>query len=122
MPRALARVSEVRAEHLLTELLVAQGWDVRRPPSGETLRQNEYKNYPHLFEILRGNSKKGIGGGDGLPELILVDRSTLQPLAVVEAKADAANLEQAIREVTGIYGQAFVRAGFTPLAVALAGT
>ena len=40
-----ARVSEVRAEHLLTELLTAQGWDVRRPPNGEMLRQQEYKDH-----------------------------------------------------------------------------
>ncbi len=56
---APARVAEVRAEELLTELLRAQGWDVRRPPAGEMLRQHEYKDYPILADILRGISKSG---------------------------------------------------------------
>src|ERR1700691_6177798 len=111
--RATVRVAEVRAEHLLTELLVAQGWDVRRPPNGDVLRQHEYKNYPHLLEILCGHSKTG-QGGDGLPEAILVDPVSIQPLAVIEAKADVSNLSKAINEVTQTYGQAFIDDGFSP--------
>lgn len=120
MPVRVARTAEVRAEHLLTELLVAQGWDTRRPPTGEMLRQHEYKDHSHLLAALRGRSKAVSGRGDGLPEAILVDRSS-QPIAVVEAKAEADALDQAVQEVTRIYGQALVDAGYSPLAIALAG-
>ena len=72
MGRAL-RVAEVRAEELLIELLRSQGWDTRKPPNGEMLRQHEYKDHEHLSEILRGISKSG-GAGDGKPEAFLVDR------------------------------------------------
>lgn len=115
-----ARVAEARTEHLLSELLLAQGWDERRPPNGEVLRQHEYKDHPHLLDILKGRSKAG-GAGDGLPEAILVDRATLEPLAIVEAKADVGNLGRATEEVTRIYGRAFIEAGYSPLAIALAG-
>ncbi len=116
---APARVAEVRAEELLTELLRAQGWDVRRPPAGEMLRQHEYKDYPILADILRGISKSG--KGDGKPEAFLINRETLQPLAVIEVKPDAASLEKAVREVTEVYGRACIDAGYNPLAIALAG-
>ena len=121
MGRAL-RVSEVRAEHLLTELFQAQGWDTRRPPNGELLRQHEYKDHAHLREVFRGRSKTAAGLGDGLPEAVLVDRSSLQPIAVIEAKASVADLSKAVREVTDGYGTACVAAGFNPLAIAVAGT
>lgn len=116
---APARVAEVRAEGLLTELLRAQGWDVRKPPVGEMLRQHEYKDFPALADILRGISKTG--KGDGRPEAFLINRETLQPLAVVEAKSDAESIEKAVREVTEVYGRASIAAGYTPLAIALAG-
>src|SRR5579872_676049 len=119
--RSAPKVAEIRAEHLLTELLVSQGWDVRRPPNGEVLRQHEYKDHPHLLDVFVGISKSG-RGGSGLPEAILVDRQNLSPLAVIEAKANIGDLNKAVREVTDIYGRAFVQAGYNPLAVALAGT
>jgi SAM-dependent methyltransferase len=115
-----ARKAEARSEHLLAELLVAQGWDDRRPPAGEVLHQHEYKDHPHLLECLRGRSK-ATGKGAGLPEAILIDRENLQPLAVIEAKADVDALDQAISEVTKIYGQALVDGGYNPLAISLAG-
>lgn len=117
----VVRIAEVRAEHLLTELLTAQGWDCRRPPNGEMLRQHEYKDHGHLEVIFKGKSK-GPGGGDGLPEAVLVDRETLQPIAVIEVKASKADLHKAVAEATTVYGAACVEAGFNPLAVALAGT
>jgi hypothetical protein len=84
------------------------------------LRQQEYKDHPHLAPILRGISKSG--KGDGKPEAFLVDRATRQPLAVIEAKADIRSLDQAVKEVTTVYGRASIDAGFAPLAIALAGT
>ena len=113
------RIAEVRAEDLLVELLRSQGWDTRRPPNGEMLRQQEYKDHVHLAPILRGISKSG--KGDGRPEAFLVDRVTRQPLAVVEVKSDKRELEQAIKQVTTVYGRACIDAGYSPLAIALAG-
>jgi len=113
------RVAEVRAEHLLTELLSAQGWNTLPPPKGELLRQQEYKDYPHLFDIFKGNSKSA-RGGDGLPEAILVDEN-MEPLAVVEVKGSEGDLPKAIDEVTNKYGKWCIEAGYAPLAIALAG-
>ncbi len=113
------RIAEVRAEDLLIELLRSQGWDTRRPPNGELSRQQEYRDYPTLAEILRGISKSG--KGDGRPEAFLINRETLQPLAVIEVKPDAGSLDKAIREVTEVYGRASVDAGYSPLSIALAG-
>lgn len=119
MARAL-RVAEVRTEHLLTELLTAQGWDCRRPPSGELLRQHEYKDHAHLQDVFRGRSKLQ-GVGDGLPEAVLIDRQTLQPIAVIEAKASIRDISRAVTEARG-YGDALIDAGYKPLAIAIAGT
>lgn len=118
---ARARVAEVRAEHLLTELLTAQGWDTRRAPNGEMLRQHEYKDHDHLRDVFLHRSKV-TAIGHGLPEAVLVDRHTLQPLLVIEAKASIADIELASKEATTIYGRALVEAGYSPLAVAVAGT
>jgi predicted RNA methylase len=115
-----ARQSEIRSEHLLTDMLVAQGWDPRRPPAGDLLRQQEYKDIAHLLEALQGQSKTG-RGGDGLPEAIVVDRVTLQPLIVIEAKASASHIVMAESDALH-YGQACVAAGLSPLVAALAGT
>lgn len=118
---ARARVAEVRAEHLLTELLTAQGWDTRRPPNGELLRQHEYKDHAHLRDVFLHRSKVTMIG-HGLPEAVLVNRHSLQPTLVIEAKATVADLDKAIREATEVYGRACIDAGFAPLAVAVAGT
>lgn len=118
---ARVRVSEVRAEHLLTELLTAQGWDCRRPPNGEMLRQHEYKDHGHLRDVFLGHSKV-TQIGHGLPEAVVVDRQTMQPILVIEAKASVDDLSKAISEVTDVYGNACIAAGFNPLAVAVAGT
>lgn len=116
---ARVRTAEVRAEHLLTELLVAQGWDTRKPPAGELLRQQEYRDFPDLLDIFRGKGKKG-KGGDALPEAVLLDRDTEMPLAVIEAKASSREIEAAKKDALH-YGAACVEAGYVPLAIALAG-
>ncbi len=118
---ARPRVSEVRAEHLLTELLKAQGWDCRRPPNGEMLRQHEYKDHSHLRDVFLHRSKVTMIGR-GLPEAVIVDRQSLQPILVIEAKASVSDLEKAVCEATDIYGTACIDAGYSPLAVAVAGT
>lgn len=114
------RLAEIRSEHLLTDMLVAQGWDPRKPPAGDLLRQQEYRDYPALADAFRGRGKSG-KGGDALPEGVIVDTATHQPLIVIEAKPLASDLPQADKEAIH-YGQACVESGFAPLVVALAGT
>jgi type I restriction enzyme M protein len=115
-----ARVAEVLSYRLIEELLSTQGWDLRRPPQGDVLAQHEYKDYPSLRDALKVSGKKGVGG-PGIPEYVLMERETEQPLAVFEAKAYVADLSTAVSDVE-TYGNAFGDAGFSVLAVAVAGT
>ncbi|MFN0277022.1 MAG: class I SAM-dependent DNA methyltransferase [Pyrinomonadaceae bacterium] len=119
MGAAYKYTSERRAELLLNDLLLSQGWDLRRPPHGEMLLQNEYRSFPELKEALFSASKSGTG--HGIPEAILFDHNNNAPLAVIEAKktmgeADAANAE------AQAYADALWNHGWHPLAVGLAGT
>lgn len=116
---AAKRVSERRAEHLLNDLLVSQGWDLRRPPHGDLLLQNEYRNYIELAEALGKASKKG--SGPGIPEAIIMDRVANAPVAVIEAKRTIAEVNQASTEAQ-LYADALWDAGWQPLAIGLAGT
>ena len=113
------RVSERRSEHLLNELLQSQGWNLKRPPSGDVLFQHEYRHYPELAERLSSASKTG--EGPGIPEAILVDRETLAPLAVVEAKPIRSEIDTAVMEAQD-YADALFVDGWRPLAIGLAGT
>ena len=115
---ATPRHSEHRAERLLADLLEAQGWNLRQPPKGELLWQNEYRSYPHLETALARASKQG--PGIGIPEAIIVDRSSLVPLAVIEVKADLNSLPTAINEATE-YASFFVNRDYHVLAIAIAG-
>lgn len=112
------RNSERRSEHLLNDLLDTQGWDRRRPPLGDVLFQQEFRSLPQLALTLQGASKTG--GGVGIPEALLVDRETGAPLAVIEAKADRKQINDALGEATH-YASAFVEQGYQPLAIGLAG-
>lgn len=114
-----ARVAERRSERLIEELLDSQGWDLRRPPAGELLSQQEYKDYPSLREALERASKTGTGAG--VPEFVLVEPKSGEPLAVFEAKAHARAIDAAVAEAQA-YGDAFTSAGLRPLAIAVAGT
>jgi hypothetical protein len=49
---AKARVAEVRSYSLIEELLSTQGWDLRRPPQGDLLAQQEYKDYEAFKDAL----------------------------------------------------------------------
>jgi predicted RNA methylase len=117
--QAQARVAERRSERLIEELLAAQGWDLRHPPAGELLTQQEYRDYPEFRDALAASSKSG--PGSGVPEFILLDRESAEPIAVFEAKARLTDIELAVTEATG-YGDALTAAGFRPLAIAVAGT
>ena len=115
----LMRASERRAEYLLTDLLVSQGWDLRRPPQGDIVFQHEYRAFPDLMEALAASSKTG--EGPGVPEAILIDRETSAPLAVIEAKSLADDIDGAVTEAQG-YGDALYQQGWRVLAIGLAGT
>jgi hypothetical protein len=113
------RIAERRTERLAEELLVAQGWDTRRPPGGELLTQQEYRDYPELKQALAKSSKSGPGAG--VPEFILMSRTTADPLAVFEAKPAATQIETAVSDACR-YADALFSAGYSPLAVGIAGT
>lgn len=119
MAASAKRISERRSEHLLNDLLVSQGWELKRPPNGDMLYQNEYRSYPELAQALASASKTG--RGHGIPEAIIFDRASHQPLAVIEVKARASDITQAISDAES-YGNAFWEAGSRPIAIALAGT
>lgn len=112
-------VSERRSEHLLNDLLVSQGWELRRPPNGDVLFQNEYRGYPELAQALSQASKSG--RGRGIPEAIILDRATDQPFAVIEVKPLTSDITQAVSEAES-YAEALWSAGSRPIAIALAGT
>ncbi|MBN6739275.1 N-6 DNA methylase [Acidithiobacillus sp. MC6.1] len=111
--------SERRAEWLLADLLQSQGWDLRAPPHGHALIQNEYRNFPDIAEHLETASKTG--GGRGIPELLLLKVEQSTPLAVVETKRYASDIMAATKEAQQ-YANHFDRSGQPPLAVGLAGT
>ena len=120
MPKAVSkRLSERRSEYLLTDLLQAQGWDVRCPPKGDVVFQSEYSISPDLAQALSHASKSGMGRG--IPESILIDAESFSPLAVIEAKGLATEIERAIKEAQE-YADALFDAGWHPLAIGLAGT
>lgn len=118
MPVPLRR-SERRAERLLDDLLTSQGWDERKPPRGDLYLQHEYRADKALEEALSRASKTGEGAG--IPEAILMDSESGSPLAVIETKAEAEDIDIALAEAEG-YGHALIDHGFSSLAIGLAGT
>ena len=71
MANVLRHTSETSFRHLLNDLLVSQGWDLRRPPQGDLLLQREYRAFPDLADALARASKSG--KGFGVPEAILIN-------------------------------------------------
>lgn len=119
MGSAAIKASERRTEHILNDLLVSQGWDLQPPPRGNVLYQHEYVRYPELKDPLRSSSKSAKGAG--IPEAIVVDPSSVEPLAIIEAKRLASDVNKALGEAQN-YASAFVDFGFHPLSIGLAGT
>jgi len=116
---AIVRSSETRAEAVASELLTIRGWNIARPPKGNLLWKNEYRDYPHLLDALAGHGKKG-RGGDAYPDFLVVNRETIQPLIVGETKAREDEINLAIGEAD-LYGNAFVDRGQNVLAAGIAG-
>ena len=119
MPTRLPHTSERRAEFLLNDLLTSQGWDMRRPPRGDLVVQNECRAFPEIKDALSDASKSGLG--PGVPEAILIDSRAEAPLAVIETKRFVEEERKAINEAQ-FYGDALFRTGWRPLAIGLAGT
>ena len=119
MANVLRSSSERRSEHLLNDLLVSQGWDLRCPPQGHLVLQHEYRAFPELAEALAHASKSG--KSFGVPEGILIDPDSSTPLAVIETKGAVADEQKAIGEAQ-TYAGALFDAGWHPLAIGLAGT
>ena len=124
---AQPRVSEVRTEHLLTRAFKSAGLELSlSPPKTANFSANtSTRTIPisrDVFLHRQQGRRKMIG--HGLPEagVVVGDRQTMQPILVIEAKASVADLNKAVREATEIYGNACIDAGYSPLAVAIAGT
>lgn len=115
--RVVTTADVANVENLLSELLQAQGWQVRRPPAGDVVRHNEYKSHPLLADIVQ--RIRALGGN--VPEAFLVDAGTYRPLAVIVVKPDVGGLQKAVREATELAGRGSIEAGHPPLAIALAG-
>src|SRR5579859_5191597 len=115
---AIMRSSETRAEAVTRELLTIRGWSTARPPKGNLLWKNEYRDYPHLLEAMAGRGKKG-KGGDAYPDFLVVNQETIQPLIVGETKAKEDEINLAIGEAD-TYGEAFLDKGLSVLAAGVA--
>lgn len=114
----MARVSEARAEAAARELLAVRGWSLARPPKGNVIWRNEYRDFPILNEALAGASKSG--HGDGIPDFIVVDRQSFRPLIVGETKATGAEIASAEGEASH-YADAFAKQDQRVLAAGIAG-
>ena len=112
--------SETRTEDLIRDLLYIQGWSVKRPPQGNLIRQNENKDFSHLEQIFKGKSKSG-GKGDAYPDFLVVAKDTHIPQIVIEAKANKKDFDKALAEACNNYGNACREAGYSVLAVGIAG-
>ncbi|MDZ4782579.1 MAG: hypothetical protein SGJ19_20220 [Planctomycetia bacterium] len=115
----MARVSEGRAEVAARELLQIRGWDIARPPKGNLLWRNEYRDFPQLTDCLALASKSG--DSEGYPDFIVIDRSRSLPLMIGETKADPNRIDLACKEA-GNYAREFIRKGIDVLAVGIAGS
>jgi hypothetical protein len=100
-------------------LLTVRGWDTSRPPRGHLLRKQEYRQYPLLSDALAHRSKTG--HERGYPDFLVVERESVEPLLVIEAKAHDAELPKALHDAN-FYAEAFFERGYHPLSVGVAGT
>jgi type I restriction-modification system DNA methylase subunit len=112
--------SETRTEDLIKDLLFIQSWLIKRPPKGNLIRQNEYKDFSHLEEIFKGKSKSG-GKGDAYPDFLIVDKDTSIPQIIIEAKANKKDFTKALNEACNNYGNACYEAGYSVIAIGIAG-
>ncbi|GAB6010271.1 N-6 DNA methylase [Dysgonomonas reticulitermitis] len=112
--------TEQRARQVAKELLSFRGWALATPnKGGQCLEENEYKNYKHLDEIFRKQSKTG--KGDGYPDFLMVNSSEgLKPVLVLETKAASSQIEEAIKDAQH-YANACLALGHEVVIVGIAG-
>jgi len=110
---------KARTEAVARELLEIRGWNLSRPPKGNVLWKNEYRDYPHLLEAMLGRGKLG-QGGDAYPDFLVVTPEA-HPLIVGETKASESKVDLAISEACDFYGEAFADKGIRVLAAGIAG-
>ena len=113
------RTSETRTEGVARELLAIRGWKPSRPPKGNLLWKNEYRDYPDLASAFAGRGKQG-HGGDAYPDFLLLDPETLRPLIVGETKAEDSDISKAIKEARD-YSAGLIDRGLSVLAAGVAG-
>jgi len=114
------RSSEARAEAVARELLTIRGWKDARPPKGNVLWKNEYRDYPHLLDAMVGRGKQGLGG-DAYPDFIVMSPDGYSPVIVGETKASESDIDLASHEAADLYGEAFLDKGWNVLAAGIAG-
>lgn len=114
------KASEARTEAVARELLTIRGWNLAHPPRGQVLWKNEYRDYSSILAALKGAGKKK-QGGDGYPDFLVVEPSTMTPLIVGETKADDSEIGKAIDEAKW-YGNALLEHGIHVLAAGVAGS
>jgi len=116
----MQNLSEQRARQVAKDLLKFRKWRIEPVfKNGQCLEENEYRNYPHLSEILKGKSKTG--KGDGYPDFLIVNSATGQkPLLIIETKAISNQINTAISEATH-YGDACGEYNHDVVCVGIAG-
>lgn len=112
-------LSEKRTEDLVRDLLTIRGWNLSRPPKGQTIRQNEYKNEPELAPIFAGKSKSG--AGDGFPDFLILSPQSSLPCMLIETKGSIRDVDKAMEEAADHYAEACFEAGYPVIAVGVAG-
>jgi len=112
--------TEQRARQVAKDLLKFRGWNIDAlSKGGQTLEENEYKNYKNLDAIFKGKSKTG--KGDGFPDFLLLNSSIgLKPLLIVETKASVSQINEAISEAIH-YGEACKLLNHDVICVGIAG-
>ncbi|MBL8065079.1 MAG: N-6 DNA methylase [Chthonomonadaceae bacterium] len=116
----MSKLSEQRARAVTRDLLSFRGWDVRPVSSGgQLLEETEYRAYPSLIDVFKGQSKTG--PGDGKPDFLLVESSdSLKPLIVIDTKPSRKDIDKSVKDTTH-YGDALFDAHSSVLSVAVAG-
>ncbi len=114
----LTVLSEKRTEDIAKELLEVRGWNSSRPPRGNILWKNEYREFSQFRTAFANQSKTGMG--PGYPDFLIIDPKTSMPLIVGETKASASDIVLAKNESIG-YADALASMGYYPLAVGIAG-
>lgn len=110
----MAQSSEVHSYIYIKKELSALGWNVGNPTKhsdGQVYTQNECQQDPIIKKYL----------GLGKPEYVIVIKDQPRKYAVIEAKPEHKNLEQAIDEAKGYGNTLNADSVIAPIAIAVAG-